>query len=114
VNLKVTLLFTYSGIADKRIEPYPSQVAVDSLKLISGPGHRRYRTILYWRPLVAGLNDSNEHLARAYALSRLIRLLFGGSRSYSRNGMSIFVLLLYSGYAWGKVAVRFRSSTVPL
>ena len=24
VNLKVTLLFTYSGIDDKRIEPYPS------------------------------------------------------------------------------------------
>jgi hypothetical protein len=34
--------------------------------------------------------------------------------SYRRNGMSIFVRLLYSGYAWGKVDVRFRSSTVPL
>ena len=33
--------------------------------------------------------------------------------SYRRNGMSIFVLLLYSGYAWGKVATRFRSSTIP-
>ena len=33
--------------------------------------------------------------------------------SYSRNGMSIFVLLLYSGYAAGNVAVRFRSSTIP-
>ena len=71
VNLKVTLLFTYSGIDDKRIEPYPSQVAADSLKLMSAPGRRRYRTILYWRPLVPGLNDSDEHLARAYALSRL-------------------------------------------
>ena len=38
VNLKVTLLFTYSGIDDKRIEPYPSQVAADSLKLMSAPG----------------------------------------------------------------------------
>ena len=27
--------------------------------------------------------------------------------------MSIFVLLLYSGYAVGKVAVRLRSSTIP-
>ena len=71
VNLKVTLLFTHSGIDDKRIEPYPSQVATDSLKLMSAPGRRRYRTILYWRPLVPGLNDSDEHLARAYALSRL-------------------------------------------
>jgi hypothetical protein len=33
--------------------------------------------------------------------------------SYRRNGMSIFVLLLYSGYIVGKVAVRFRSSTTP-
>jgi len=71
VNLKVTLLFTYSGIDDKRIEPYPSQVAADSLRLMSAPGRRRYRTILYWRPLVPGLNDSDEHLARAYALSGL-------------------------------------------
>src|SRR5579872_1252955 len=71
VNLKVTLLFTYSGINDKRIEPYPSQVAADSLKLMGASGRRRYRTILYWRPLVPGLNDSDEHLARAYALSRL-------------------------------------------
>ena len=71
VNLKVTLLFTYSGIDDKRIEPYPSQVAADSLKLMSAPARRRYRTILYWRPLVPGLNDSAEHLARARTLSQL-------------------------------------------
>jgi DNA repair photolyase len=68
-NLKVTLLFTYSGIEDKRIEPYPSQVAADSLKLMSAPARRTYRTILYWRPLVPGLNDSEEHFERAYALS---------------------------------------------
>ena len=85
VNLKVTLLFTYSGIDDKRIEPYPSQVAADSLKLMSAPGRRRYRTILYWRPLVPGLNDSDEHLARAYALQPagrchgLYRLVLPGS-----------------------------------
>jgi len=69
VNLKGTLLFTYSGIDDLRIEPYPSQVAADSLKLMTAPARRRYRTILYWRPLVPGLNDSEEHLAQAYALS---------------------------------------------
>ena len=95
VNLKVTLLFTYSGIDDKRIEPYPSQVAADSLKLMSAPGRRRYRTILYWRPLVPGLNDSDEHLARAYALSRLAdATVFTGlfyrdqiARYYRANGL---------------------------
>lgn len=70
VNVKVTLLFTYSGIEDTRIEPYPSHVAAESLKLMSAPKVRQYRTVLYWRPLVPGLNDSAEHLVTAHALSR--------------------------------------------
>jgi DNA repair photolyase len=69
-HLKVTLLFTYSGITDQRIEPYPSAVAARSLELMSAPLVRRYRTILYWRPLVPGLNDSDDHLAAARALSQ--------------------------------------------
>ncbi len=68
-NLKVTLLFTYSGIDDRRIEPYPSSVAAESMKLMSTPLHRTYRTILYWRPLVPGLNDTDTHLSNAYELS---------------------------------------------
>jgi DNA repair photolyase len=67
-SLKVTLLFTYSGIEDQRIEPYPSSLAAASLKLMSAISPRRYRTVLYWRPLVPGLNDTNEHLDRAYTL----------------------------------------------
>ena len=70
VSLKVTLLFTYSGITDPRIEPYPSSVAAESLKLMSAPAKRRYRTILYWRPLVPGLNDSTAHLDVAYYLAK--------------------------------------------
>lgn len=69
-HLKVTLLFTYSGIDNKQIEPYPSHVAAESLKLMSAPEERRYRTILYWRPLVPGLNDTDEHLDAAYELSQ--------------------------------------------
>jgi DNA repair photolyase len=69
-HVKVTLLFTFSGIDDKRIEPYPSHVAAESLKLMSAPAQRRYRTVLYWRPLVPGLNDSDAHLAQAYELGK--------------------------------------------
>ncbi len=69
-HIKLTLLFTYSGIDDKAVEPYPSSVAADSLKLMSKPAWRRYRTVLYWRPLVPGLNDSPEHLAAAYRLAQ--------------------------------------------
>jgi DNA repair photolyase len=69
-HVKVTLLFTYSGIENKQIEPYPSHVAAESLKLMSSPPRRRYRTVLYWRPLVPGLNDSDEHLERALELAQ--------------------------------------------
>lgn len=69
-HLKVTLLFTYSGIDDKKIEPYPSHVAANSLKLMSAPPMRKYRTVLYWRPLVPGLNDTDEHLTAAHELSK--------------------------------------------
>ncbi len=63
------MLFTYSGIDDRRIEPYPSRVAAESLATASRHQPRRYRTVLYWRPLVPGLNDSAEHLAQTVDLS---------------------------------------------
>ena len=74
-GLKVTVLFTYSGIEDPRIEPYPSAVAARSMRLATEygggeEGARRYRTVFYWRPLVPGLNDTPEMLARAADLSR--------------------------------------------
>ncbi|WP_238434943.1 MULTISPECIES: radical SAM protein [unclassified Frankia] len=69
-SIKLTVLFTYSGIEDRRIEPYPSEVAAASLRLATAVRPRRYRTIFYWRPLVPGLNDTDEHLARAADLSQ--------------------------------------------
>jgi DNA repair photolyase len=69
-HLKVTLLFTYSGITDRRIEPYPSTVAANSLVFMSAITPRRYRTVLYWRPLVPGLNDTDARLDAAYDLLR--------------------------------------------
>ena len=67
-NLKVTLLITYSGIADKLIEPIDSEIAAKSLRL-SFAAAKSYRTIFYWRPVVPLLNDSDDHLARAIELS---------------------------------------------
>jgi hypothetical protein len=37
---------------------------------MSAPAIRKYRTLLYWRPLVPGLNDTDEHLAAAHELSK--------------------------------------------
>ena len=68
-HLKVTLFFTYSGIEDRRIEPFPSGVAAASLTTATAHAVR-YRTVLYWRPIVPGLNDRPEHLEAAVELSK--------------------------------------------
>lgn len=67
--LRLTLLVTYSGIDDKRIEPNGSERAALSLRTAFGAA-RSYRAVLYWRPIIAGLNDSPQHVQRAIELSR--------------------------------------------
>jgi hypothetical protein len=62
------LLVTHSGIADHRIEPVDSGIAANSLTTAYKHAGR-YRVMLYWRPIVPGLNDSDEDLARARELS---------------------------------------------
>ncbi|NNN32191.1 radical SAM protein [Streptomyces sp. S3(2020)] len=67
-NLRITVLVTHSGIEDPAIEPVNSAHAADSLRMLYEHAER-YRTILYWRPIVPGLNDSDEHIERARELS---------------------------------------------
>ncbi|MEV8063126.1 radical SAM protein [Streptomyces antimycoticus] len=68
-NLRLTVLVTHSGIDHEAIEPVDSQIAAESLHTLYEHAER-YRTILYWRPIVPGLNDSDAHLERARELSR--------------------------------------------
>jgi DNA repair photolyase len=68
-NIKLTLLVTHSGITDSRIEPVDSTIAATSLKTAFERA-KQYRVVLYWRPIVPGLNDSDEQLDRAFQLSR--------------------------------------------
>ncbi len=67
-NLRLTILVTHSGIDDPAIEPVNSTYAADSLRMLYEHADR-YRTVLYWRPIVPGLNDSDDHLERARELS---------------------------------------------
>lgn len=69
-RLRVTVLVTWSGIDDERIEPIDSGVAERSLAVLARHSART-RRILYWRPIVAGLNDGDDKIARAAELSRL-------------------------------------------
>ncbi|MEU8687680.1 radical SAM protein [Streptomyces sp. NPDC048665] len=68
-NLRLTVLVTHSGIDDERIEPVDSNIAAESLRTLYEHADR-YRTVLYWRPIVPGLNDSDEHIERARELSQ--------------------------------------------
>ncbi|WP_327359649.1 radical SAM protein [Streptomyces sp. NBC_01304] len=67
-NLRLTVLVTHSGIEHGGIEPVNSTIAADSLRTLYANADR-YRTVHYWRPIVPGLNDSDEHLERARELS---------------------------------------------
>ena len=63
-NLRLTFLVTYSGIKDKRIEPIGNHIPIQSLKH-AFEGARNFRVILYWRPIVPGLNDTDEEISFA-------------------------------------------------
>lgn len=67
-NIKLTILITHSGIDDNRIEPVKSSIAAASLRTAYAHADR-YRVILYWRPIVPGLNDTDVHIDRAMELS---------------------------------------------
>ncbi|MEV5979586.1 radical SAM protein [Streptomyces sp. NPDC052114] len=68
-HLRLTVLVTHSNIQDKGIEPVDSRIAARSLHTLYEHAER-YRTLLYWRPIVPGLNDSDADIARAKELSR--------------------------------------------
>lgn len=67
-NVRLTLFVTYSGIADDRIEPVDSRIAERSLKTAFELAER-YRVILYWRPIMPGLNDTPAHIQAASDLA---------------------------------------------
>ncbi|WP_411146762.1 radical SAM protein [Streptomyces sp. x-80] len=68
-SLRLTVLVTHSGIDNETIEPVDSRIAAANLRTLYEHAEN-YRTVLYWRPIVPGLNDSDAHLARARELSQ--------------------------------------------
>ena len=68
-HLQISLLLTYSGIDDIRIEPIAkSRITVDSIKTIS-KFKNRTKLIMYWRPIVSGWNDDSESFDRVLELA---------------------------------------------
>jgi hypothetical protein len=59
-HLRVTLLFTYSGITDPRVEPIAkSEITVASIRT-AAMHKKRTGVVLYWRPIVPGWNDTHK------------------------------------------------------
>ncbi|MFC9673735.1 radical SAM protein [Streptomyces sp. NPDC056949] len=68
-HLRLTVLVTHSNIQEPKIEPVNSNIAAKSLRTLYEHAER-YRTVLYWRPIVPGLNDCDADIARARELSQ--------------------------------------------
>lgn len=69
-HLRVTLLFTYSGITDDRIEPITkSQTTVKSIRTAAMLKNRT-GVVLYWRPIVPGWNDQPDTMAGVLDVGR--------------------------------------------
>ena len=78
-NLRVTLLFTYSGIIDSRVEPIAkSSITTQSIRTACA---RKQRTgvVLYWRPIVPGWNDQPDTMAHVLHIAeRADAIVFTG------------------------------------
>ena len=68
-NIKLTILITYSGIEDSKLEPVKSSIAESSLKTLYKHA-QTYKVLLYWRPIIPGINDSEKHIEKAYSLAK--------------------------------------------
>ncbi|GID29538.1 radical SAM protein [Paractinoplanes brasiliensis] len=69
-HLRVTLLFTYSGITDPRIEPI-AKTATTVTSIRTAAQHRqRTGVILYWRPITPGWNDDDQTMAHVLDIGR--------------------------------------------
>ena len=69
-NISLTILVTWSGITDNRIEPVDSDIAANSIAVLKEHALKT-KFIFYFRPIIAGLNDDADTLARARELGAL-------------------------------------------
>ena len=69
-HVRVTLLFTYSGITDPRVEPIArSMITITSISTVCA--HReRTKVVLYWRPIVPGWNDQPETMGHVLMVGK--------------------------------------------
>lgn len=99
-HLRVTLLFTYSGITDPRIEPIAkSGTTLTSIRTASSH-KKRTGVVLYWRPIVPGWNDTPETLAHVLDAGRNVdAIVFTGYYHKPENAEHLRTLGVNLPYA---------------
>lgn len=103
-NIRLTILVTWSGIDDKRLEPVDSDIAEASLRTLGKLAHRT-KAIFYWRPLIAGINDTDVHLARAREIGECVSAtVFSGL--FHREQIREYLRSVGVGDAYPEVARR--------
>jgi hypothetical protein len=85
-HLRVTLLLTYSGITDARIEPIAkSEITINSIRTAAA-AKKRTGVVLYWRPIVPGWNDTPSAIADVLDLGQVVdAIVFTGYYHKQQN-----------------------------
>jgi hypothetical protein len=69
-NVRLTLLLTYSGITDPRVEPI-TKSAVTSRSIATACARKHQtKVVLYWRPIVPGWNDHSETMRHVLTIGQ--------------------------------------------
>jgi DNA repair photolyase len=69
-HVRVTILFTYSGISDPRIEPV-AKSSITTTSIATACAHKdRTKVVLYWRPIVPGWNDAPETMGHVLTVGK--------------------------------------------
>jgi DNA repair photolyase len=69
-HVRVTLLFTYSGITDPRVEPIAKSAITTSSIAIACGAQQQTKVVLYWRPIVPGWNDQPETMGHVLRVGK--------------------------------------------
>ena len=69
-NIKVSILVTYSGIVNEKIEPIAKNgTTINSIRTIA-KNKKKTKLILYWRPIVIGWNDDFQSFSRVFQVAQ--------------------------------------------
>ncbi len=69
-HVRVTLLFTFSGIGDPRVEPIAKSAITTRSIATACARKNRTKVVLYWRPIVPGWNDDPATMTGVLAAGR--------------------------------------------